>query len=130
MTKARKTLILIALALLTLFPPWVLTRTITVSGEGYWTLEKWNNLDRQVSMEMSQEIGRFGHRPFWWSISATPYPNLTTRERSPNERLETKSLEVKGPMSVQLDVRLLLSEYLLVIGIGLLLPVQAVAKKA
>jgi hypothetical protein len=121
MGKWRVSLIVIALGLLTLFPPWVLTRTLFIYGDGFWTVkERTESSETYTEMEASQEIGRLGHHPLWAFSKATANPNLSVQEGLLGQRLFREPLRIPGPLSVKVDFRLLLTEYGLVLIAGLL----------
>jgi hypothetical protein len=114
-------LIAIALGLITLCPPWVLTRTVSIYGEGFWTLqERTESSATSTEMEASQEVGRLGHHPLWAFARATSSPTLSVHEGRLGQGLETHRLDIPGPLAVQWDIRLLLTEYGLVLVAGLL----------
>jgi hypothetical protein len=115
-------LMVIALGCLTLFPPWVLTRTVSINGEGFWSLkEKTGSSETWTEMEGSQEIARLGHHPLWAFTTAASNPTLSIRGGPGDQTAETHRAEIAGLVSAKLDIRLLLSEYSVVLLVGLIL---------
>src|SRR5262249_25376841 len=114
-------LIITALGVLTLFPPWVLVRTVYIYGDGFWSLaEKTKSSETWTEMRGTQEICRIGHHPLWAFTRSTSDPSLSLHAGDHSQGLETHRLEMAGPRSVTLDIRLLLTEYGLVLVAGLL----------
>jgi hypothetical protein len=121
MNKVCLLLMVLALGLISIFPPWVLVRTVFIYGDGFWSLEeKTRSSESWTEMKATQEICRLGHYALWKFNNATPNPSLSIEQGAAGQAVSRHSLGIAGPLSVRLDLRLMFTEYSLVLLAGLL----------
>lgn len=96
----------VALGVITLFPPWVLRREIWGFGEGYETKHR-NPPPQATALTAYEELCPLGHSLRWPIVRSLGSPSVDSPMGSP-----------PGSFARWLDVRLLLTEYALILGVA------------